>query len=290
VGEGWNEFVSVDGKFFSSLRVLLSRPGVLTTEYLRGQRVRHLPPLRLYLLCSLAYFLASSLIPSRTSSRTTVTLGPGDTLLASGASSGRDSVDRARRSDSVSRATLRRHGATLSDAPLDSTLQATADSLRAADQTERYTAFPGWLRHRLARGVFHVMRDKKNFTTDIKQQTPRMMFVLMPAFALLLALTYRSRHKRYPAHLIVSLHLHAFAFAMLTLAELRQVVPWGPVRTALGWGIALWMVAYVPRALRGVYGGRLSWAIARSAFLAFAYSVVGLAAFLAMAVFLVALY
>lgn len=47
----------VDSRIWRSLRPLLFKPGRLTTEYLRGRRVHYTPPLRLYLISSLVFFL-----------------------------------------------------------------------------------------------------------------------------------------------------------------------------------------------------------------------------------------
>ncbi|WP_323762328.1 DUF3667 domain-containing protein [Maricaulis sp.] len=50
-----------DGRFLSTLRALFSRPGTLARAYADGQRARWTPPIRLYLLVSLAFFTAMSL-------------------------------------------------------------------------------------------------------------------------------------------------------------------------------------------------------------------------------------
>ena len=54
--EGVHEFVHLDGKIFQTLKLLLFRPGELTVEFLQGRRARYIPPLRLYLICSLLFF------------------------------------------------------------------------------------------------------------------------------------------------------------------------------------------------------------------------------------------
>lgn len=55
------ELTHLDGKVPSSLKTLFFNPGVLTADYLEGRRARWLRPLRLYLICSIAYFLAGPL-------------------------------------------------------------------------------------------------------------------------------------------------------------------------------------------------------------------------------------
>ncbi len=54
--EGVHEFAHLDSKIVHTVRLLLFKPGELTAEFLRGRRVRYIPPLRLYLICSLLFF------------------------------------------------------------------------------------------------------------------------------------------------------------------------------------------------------------------------------------------
>ena len=53
---------SFDTRFFITLKYLITKPGLLTTEYWLGRRTKYLPPLRLYLVMSLMYFFISSII------------------------------------------------------------------------------------------------------------------------------------------------------------------------------------------------------------------------------------
>ena len=53
---------SFDTRFFITLKYLITKPGLLTTEYWLGRRTKYLPPLRLYLVMSLIYFFISSII------------------------------------------------------------------------------------------------------------------------------------------------------------------------------------------------------------------------------------
>jgi hypothetical protein len=46
-----------DGKFFSTLKYLLFRPGFLSQEYLRGRRIAYLHPIRMYVFTSAIFFL-----------------------------------------------------------------------------------------------------------------------------------------------------------------------------------------------------------------------------------------
>jgi len=46
-----------DGKFLSTLKTLLFRPGLLTREYVRGRRMRYLHPIRMYIFTSAVFFI-----------------------------------------------------------------------------------------------------------------------------------------------------------------------------------------------------------------------------------------
>jgi hypothetical protein len=61
--EAFHEFAHVDGKTVRTLRLLITEPGRLTTEFLAGRRSRYIKPLRLYLTCSVVFFALTALVP-----------------------------------------------------------------------------------------------------------------------------------------------------------------------------------------------------------------------------------
>jgi len=62
--EALHELVHFDGKIIRTISLLLSKPGVLTKEFLEGKRVRSVTPIRLYLICSLLFFGTLALMPT----------------------------------------------------------------------------------------------------------------------------------------------------------------------------------------------------------------------------------
>lgn len=64
VREAADEFLHVDGRAARTLRLLVTRPGELTAELLRGRRAPYVSPLRLYLTASLVYFLLVAVLPN----------------------------------------------------------------------------------------------------------------------------------------------------------------------------------------------------------------------------------
>jgi hypothetical protein len=61
VVEGSDVFLHVDGKILQSVKLLFTRRGFLTREYVEGRRIRYVSPPRLYLIFSVAYFAVSAL-------------------------------------------------------------------------------------------------------------------------------------------------------------------------------------------------------------------------------------
>lgn len=84
VGELLKETLEVDGRSFRTIRALFLRPGVLTAEFLAGRRKAYTPPLRLYLVISVSFFVLAAWLAGR------------GVLLDSGQSMDKDAVNQAR--------------------------------------------------------------------------------------------------------------------------------------------------------------------------------------------------
>ena len=93
---------------------------------------------------------------------------------------------------------------------------------------------------------------------------PYALFCLMPLFALYLKLLYLGSGRRYGEHLLFALHANAFAFAMLAVLIILNPLDWGLLNFILG----AWLVFYLPKAMRHVYGGSRSMTVLRWAVLA----------------------
>jgi hypothetical protein len=87
---------------------------------------------------------------------------------------------------------------------------------------------------------------------------PYAMFLLMPLFAFYLKLLYLGSGRRYGEHVLFALHTNAFAFAMFSLFFLTSFLELG----LLTFAMIMWLMFYLPIAMRRVYGGsRLSTAL-----------------------------
>jgi hypothetical protein len=78
--------------------------------------------------------------------------------------------------------------------------------------------------------------------------TPKVMFFLLPLFALLLKILYVRRKRYYVEHFVFSLHVHAFMFLVFTVGLLlSKVFFMAPL-------LCLWMPVYMLLAMKRVYG------------------------------------
>jgi hypothetical protein len=62
--EAFEDFTHADSRLWRTLGALLFRPGFLTREFLEGRRACYLPPVRLYLVLSVAFFVIAGAITS----------------------------------------------------------------------------------------------------------------------------------------------------------------------------------------------------------------------------------
>ncbi len=107
-----------------------------------------------------------------------------------------------------------------------------------------------------------VAEQTRVLTTAFFAYVPYAMFVLMPVFAFYLKLLYLGSGRRYGEHLLFALHANAFAFAMFSLVFLTSLLGVGLV----DFGMAMWLILYLPFAMARVYGGprwstALRWAV-----------------------------
>jgi hypothetical protein len=65
VADVFGEVTDVDNRFVRSVRLLFTRPGFLSREHAEGRRARYVSPVRLYLIFSVAFFAAASLVAQR---------------------------------------------------------------------------------------------------------------------------------------------------------------------------------------------------------------------------------
>jgi hypothetical protein len=269
-------YVAVEGKLWKSLKLLLFRPGLLTLEYINGRRVRYIQPLRLYLTLSVIFFAVLQY-----GGHNLIHVGDGKPKSAAAAKDAKP-VDADDHDDDDDAAKAR--APATSDRPASTSASAAAAAAPAnapADELVHEDS-PGE-KHRLTRklstkvaSVNQHWADKVTQFGDLpgdeqKQQvkeafyhyTPYAVFFMMPLFALYLKVLYLGSGRRYGEHLLFALHANAFAYLAFTLMLL---LPDGLHLWPLSLVLWVWLVFYLPTAMRRVYGGSrfvtaLRWAV-----------------------------
>jgi Protein of unknown function (DUF3667) len=149
--------------------------------------------------------------------------------------------------DTVKKDTTKHKGTTLEKEDTDYRSVAAYDSAQQAlPADQRDGRFERWLTRRALRIGGKYKEDA--FEEAIKHNAPKMMFVLLPLFALWLKILYRKRF--YADHAIFALHVHCFAFVVLLITLLLDNF----VNTDkfTGWGLLL-IGIYVWLALKNTY-------------------------------------
>jgi|SRR5688572_22425978 len=102
--------------------------------------------------------------------------------------------------------------------------------------------------------TFDTLNDdqQRQMEDQIISGIPRMMFVMVPGFALVVMLVMRGSGRTYPQHLYFALHVHAFVFGMSAL--LLPLNLWGRsaeavsalsrIALAVGYGVVALRTAY----------------------------------------------
>lgn len=239
------ETFELDGRLGRTLVPFLRRPGFLSREFREGRRARYTSPLRLYIATSLLCF----------------------SVLAVRGCVGGDPLDGAgpmlRRDDVVDGEVVPGDA----DAPIETGDGVVIRMFRTLrDKSREFASMP-------------ADEQRRRAYAGMTSNFPKLLFVLVPVFALILRVLFRRRHGfLYVDHLVLALHVHSLWFLGIAVGVfLPEVVD------SL---VSIGMMVYGVLALRGAYG--LSWpaTLWRSAVVAFVY---GIALVLAlMAAFLLA--
>jgi hypothetical protein len=116
--------------------------------------------------------------------------------------------------------------------------EVTAEDIRTPEQRE---------------AIERVQERMREFRSEFPHQVPRVLFVLMPLFALTTWTFYGTRQPYYIPHLYYSIHFHTFVFLVLAVGKLFAFG--GRAGDAIGTVLTLVIFPYHYVALRRAFGG-----------------------------------
>jgi hypothetical protein len=185
------DYLTFDSKFFRSIKPLLFKPGFLTNEYIAGRRVQYILPLRLYLFVSLIFFFILAINPHKAKmiqfSADPVVLSD-STIVADSSSKKKDS-------------TFVFFG--------DISKKDTTHNIETADSTNQQ---PDRNVTKIAEKIKTAEENQNQARQNFVGFLPKMFFLMLPVFALILKMLYARRKIFYVRHFIFSLHFHSFTF------------------------------------------------------------------------------
>jgi hypothetical protein len=259
------DIVHYDSKTLLTFKYLFLKPGFLTKEYTAGKRLSYVNPIRLYIFCSFFFFLFFFTL--------TATHKEPEKQYDVPTREARNEVKDDVLPDSLKQTNLselnwgRRLLYFRSKKEYDS-LQRTLAKEEQDNMVQRAAAayFYKSMEKEFGDGEEETDANEELF----RHNYPKIMFVLLPLFALYLRWTYNRKKWLYSDHAIFSIHIHTFFFILylfcLTLDKLFHT------QSFSAWGL-LGIFAYLVLALKNTYGQSYGKAIGKGIILTMAYVV-----------------
>jgi len=223
----FNDVTHFDGKFFTTLKSLLLKPGFLTEEYVKGRRMKYLDPVRMYLFVSFAFFLMYLAVGNNADklkySNDPELMHAIDSMLA---------IKKGSHDFNITGAEINGKNVLLLNFGdeyarginyYDSVQRALPDSLKD-DGISRYF-------EKSIIGVAATYRQNPydfmgNVIDKFKHSFSKIFFISLPVFSLILSILYIRRRKDfyYVSHAIFTLHIYIVAWFFLLIASLISAI------------------------------------------------------------------
>ena len=259
IADFFDNTFALDSRVLRTIGLLIVYPGRLTRAYLDGQRARYMPPVRLFVVCSLLFFAAAAL-SGRHVMRIGVAPSGSDTLREQPATMMLTAETEIQTSSAAARVPAYQAHLTMfprADDPVEQIMRP-RDLERLLSEPE----LPPVVREILRR-VQRAVTEPAAFNAQLNVWLPRMMLLLIPVFAVIFRLFYWGSGIYLANHIFFAFHFHSFVFVLLTLT--LAVVPlFGGPFAGIVFGVAT--AGYLLMSMRVVYAQ--SWALTFAKWLA----------------------
>ena len=284
----FEDITHFDSKLFITLKDLIIKPGFLTREYLEGRRVKYLHPIKMYVFISFIYFLAA-LSTAHFEERVEKAMSDHAALttkkeiaknLNNMLSINSNDPKRDKIKDSTIHQVIKVNKLDSLDNFTDFVLIGNVNFRTAKEydsiqnllpRKQKENTLKSWFYHRNVEKVERYGAEGTILQTMIRTQhiIPKMMFVFLPLFALLMKLFYDRKKYLYVDHAIFSLHFHSFFFLLLLLIQLtsKAIHISGNLEAIPG-------IIYLSIALKTTYHDSYIKSLFKSLGLAFLYTIV----------------
>lgn len=229
------DYFHFEHKFFGTLKPLLLKPGKLTQQYVDGKRVAFIHPIRLYIFVSIVFFIV---ILNRTAS---------DIKL--------DNETEIENSNHKTQNNKTNNSKKINFSSNWNVKQNTVKEYEKSQDSLPKTLKDGFFKHLIIKKNLELNaypNPTEKFIEAILHNIPKMMFLLLPLFALILKLTYYKRNKYYYEHLIYSFHTQSAIFISVLFVMLlswicSSAINIQGVLTVICLGYIMW---YIYRSLK----------------------------------------
>ncbi|PCJ23515.1 MAG: hypothetical protein COA96_11745 [SAR86 cluster bacterium] len=253
IAEAINSVFELDGRAFRTVFYLLTKPGFLSKEYVRGRRADFTPPLRLFLVISISFFLIVSLVTSLQSIQRTLDSAAeiNDPETVSIATEPEPAINIELSLDSGSD-----EDNTDSDGEVLGLLnEIDRINLPFFSEDENLTIRTA-LKQQAESNYARVTEDPADFFYGSLQYITALTLLLMPVMALIQKILYIRSGRFYIEHLVLTLHNHTFVLlvvflSMLTgLVEGMQITLLSTLFSYIGAALYIWMGIYLYMSLK----------------------------------------
>lgn len=281
IGHAFSDITHWDGKFFTTVKDLFAKPGFLSNEYMIGRRMRYLDPIRMYIFTSAIFFLIFfsyvdvKHMVAANEARKAIQQDPDLNELVSKVKEKKDSVVNAGKRKNQNKSIIqvyedsvyknRSENFDFNVASSDFNTVAAYDS---AQRLKPVKDRDGWISRRVKIKIIQLNQRYKNdhsglardMIENFMHNSPKLLFISLPLFALLLKLLYvRRKNFYYVDHAIFAVHLYIFTFLVLLvyfgLKELKLFTGWSLINWLIV-AVLIYPFAYYYKAMRRFYAQR----------------------------------
>lgn len=274
--DAFDYLFDVDSRLYKTLRDLFLRPGKLTQAYLQGQRMSFIRPMRIYLAMSALLFI----VVSSVSEMDVEVDATGDVKIGMVAPTADEQADAAATTAPATPTAPEDVSAPATTAPTEvgkPTEPASEPSKEKEEDAKDdddfdltffgnepwhrtdnplvFSWLPDFVNERIndyialaKANVKLAKEDPKRLGHSFLRVLPQSMFILLPAFALLLKLVLVFKRRLYMEHLMVAVHSHTFIYMGVVLAIVFSEIA---ERWPAGWTNPWWLlmgltIAWIP--------------------------------------------
>lgn len=233
-------FTSFESKFFRTLKFLLLKPWCMIIDYNSGRRERYYHPARMYVFLSFIFFLFFSI-----GSNDPVVMVNGDRKNSEESKNYLDSLQ-------VAMDTINWGQYGVSKDP--DTIEQYDSIENAKEPKDRDGMMERFFTRKSIRwkqqygGNYGAMMA--GFSASFKENTPKMIFLLLPIMALILWLLYIRHDVYYSEHLVFTVFFYDFLFFVGVFMQIVSMINW---ISWLRWILILYILFFLYKSMRKVY-------------------------------------